>query len=75
MAGKILSEDWWECIWLVSSIMQYKITTEQEASKDRQIKTHEEVDDIHQHIQIVNKKLDLIMEKLQISFPEMLDKI
>lgn len=74
MASKRFPDEWWEHIWLVSAIMQYKMATEQESVKGRQIKTHSEIDDIHEHIQTVNKKLDLIMEKLQISFPETFDK-
>lgn len=74
MANKRFSDEWWEHVWLVSAIIQYKIANEQEASKGRQLKTHSEVDDIHEHIQVVNEKLDLIMEKLNIYFPERFDK-
>lgn len=60
------SDEWWEHIWIVSSIMTYKIAVEQEASRTREIQTHMEVDDIHEHIKNVNKKLDIIMKRLEI---------
>lgn len=60
------SDEWWEHIWIVSAIMQYKIVVEQEASRARELEVDREIDDIHEHIQNVNRKLDLIMERLGI---------
>lgn len=59
-----LSEYQWEVVWLINLIMSYKDSVESEIQMDADKQMKMKIKEIETKIVQVDKKLDLILEKL-----------
>lgn len=62
-SNNILTEEQWEALWFINAIMSFKISTDQELKSEK-------IDELREtqsrDIKEINRKLDLIMKKLDL---------
>lgn len=64
MANDVLNEYQWETLWLISLVINYKSSLEQEQQNNKDKILKQMIIDTNSKIDIIDKKINLILESL-----------